>query len=135
MSTNYTLSITFEVVTDESVEAGEVAYRGYEREREDVDFDELKRLVRDFGFSEPSCSHLQERMWFSTTTPKEDRAYFEEGERRFFSLHLNAVNGEEPTLEDYADIARMARIKVSGLETAGTRIQPEDDELEASPGV
>lgn len=135
MSTNYTVSITFEVVTDESADAGEVAYRGYEREREDVDFDELKRLVQDFGFSEPSSSHLQERMWFSTTTPKEDRAYFEEGERRFFSLHLHSVNGEEPTLDDYADIARMARAKVSGLETAGTRIQPEDDELSASPSA
>jgi hypothetical protein len=135
MSTNYTVSITFEVVTDESADAGEVAYRGYEREREDVDFDELKRLVQDFGFSEPSSSHLQERMWFSTTTPKEDRAYFEEGERRFFSLHLHSVNGEEPTLDDYADIARMARAKVSGLETAGTRIQPEDDELSAIPSA
>lgn len=135
MSTNYTVSITFEVVTDESADAGEVAYRGYEREREDVDFDELKRLVQDFGFSEPSSTQLQERMWFSTTTPKEDRAYFEEGERRFFSLHLHSVNGEEPTLDDYADIARMARIKVSGLETAGTRIQPEDDELSASPSA
>jgi hypothetical protein len=135
MSTNYTVSITFEVVTDESADAGEVAYRGYEREREDMDFDELKRLVQDFGFSEPSSSHLQERMWFSTTTPKEDRAYFEEGERRFFSLHLHSVNGEEPTLDDYADIARMARVKVSGLETAGTRIQPEDDELSASPSA
>ncbi|MFY3386993.1 hypothetical protein [Paracidovorax sp. MALMAid1276] len=135
MSTNYTVSITFEVVTDESADAGEVAYRGYEREREDVDFDELKRLVQDFGFSEPSSTQLQERMWFSTTTPKEDRAYFEEGERRFFSLHLHSVNGDEPTLDDYADIARMARIKVSGLETAGTRIQPEDDELSASPSA
>ena len=135
MSTNYTVSITFEVVTDESADAGEVAYRGYEREREDMDFDELKRLVQDFGFSEPSCSHLQERMWFSTTTPKEDRAYFEEGERRFFSLHLHSVNGEEPTLDDYADIARMARANVSGLETAGTRIQPEDEELSASPSA
>ena len=135
MSTNYTVSITFEVVTDESADAGEVAYRGYEREREDMDFDELKRLVQDFGFSEPSSSHLQERMWFSTTTPKEDRAYFEEGERRFFSLHLHSVNGEEPTLDDYADIARMARVKVSGLETAGTRIQPEDEELSASPSA
>ena len=135
MSTNYTVSITFEVVTDESADAGEIAYRGYEREREDVDFDELKRLVQDFGFSEPSSSHLQERMWFSTTTPKEDRAYFEEGERRFFSLHLHSVNGEEPTLDDYADIARMARAKVSGLETAGTRIQPEDDELSAIPSA
>eukprot|EP01034_Spumella_vulgaris_P041495 gene41495-51396_t len=58
MSTNYTVSITFEVVTDESADAGEVAYRGYEREREDMDFDELKRLVQDFGFSEPAGSWL-----------------------------------------------------------------------------
>ena len=47
-------------------------------------------------------------MWFSTVSPREDRDYFVSGERKFFSLHLNSVNGEPPTLEDYADIARMA---------------------------
>lgn len=112
-----------------------MAERGYEREREDFDEDELQRLVRDYGFSQPSSTRLDDRMWFSTTSPREDRAYFEDGERRFFSLHLHSVNGEAPTLEDYADIARMARIKMPELETVGTRIQPEDDEPSAGPGM
>ena len=135
MSNTYNVSVTYSVVTDESAEHGDAAERGYEREREDFDVDELQRLVRDFGISEPSSTRLDERMWFSSTSPREDRAYFEQGESRFFSLHLHSVNGEAPTLEDFADIARMARIKMPELETVGTRIQPEDDELSASPSL
>jgi hypothetical protein len=135
MSNTYNISVTYEVITDESAEQGDVAERGYEREREDFDEDELQRLVRDYGFSQPSSTRLDDRMWFSTTSPREDRAYFEDGERRFFSLHLHSVNGEAPTLEDYADIARMARIKMPELETVGTRIQPEDDEPWSGPDL
>ncbi len=135
MSNTYNVSVTYSVVTDESAEHGDAAERGYEHEREDFDVDELQRLVRDFGISEPSSTRLDERMWFSSTSPREDRAYFEQGESRFFSLHLHSVNGEAPTLEDFADIARMARINMPELETVGTRIQPEDDELSASPSL
>ena len=135
MSNTYNVSVTYSVVTDESAEHGDAAERGYEHEREDFDVDELQRLVRDFGISEPSSTRLDERMWFSSTSPREDRAYFEQGESRFFSLHLHSVNGEAPTVEDFADIARMARINMPELETVGTRIQPEDDELSASPSL
>lgn len=135
MSNTYNVSVTYEVITDESAECGDVAERGYEREREDFDEDGLQRLVRDYGFSQPSSSHLDDRMWFSTESPREDRAYFEDGERRFFSLHLHSVNGEEPTLEDYADIARMARISMPDLDKVGTRIQPEDDEPWSGPDL
>lgn len=134
----YTVSVTYELHTEESVEQGEAADRGYEVERENYDLGELERLVRDYGFSEPSSSTLAHPMWFSTTSPREDRAHFEQGESRYFSLHLHEVNGEPPTLADYADIARMARVKVAGLESAGTRIpledEPEQDHA-ASPGV
>lgn len=135
MSNTYNVSVTYEVITDESAECGDVAERGYEREREDFDEDGLQRLVQDYGFSQPSSTHLDDRMWFSTESPREDRAYFEDGERRFFSLHLHSVNGEEPTLEDYADIARMARISMPDLDKVGTRIQPEDDEPWSGPDL
>lgn len=138
MENSYNISVTYEVITDESAEQGEAAERGYEREREDMDWDDLERLISDYGFSEPSSSVLDERMWFSTTTPREDRAYFENGERRFFSLHLHSVNGEPPTLADYADVARAARIQVSGLESAGTRLTQDEDleaDASASPGM
>ena len=135
MSNTYNISVTYEIITDESAEQGDVAERGYESENEDVDVDELERVVQNYGFSQPSSSCLEDRMWFSSVSPREDRAYFENGERKFFSLHLHSVNGEPPTLEDYADIARMARIKMPELNTVGTRIQPEDDELSASPSL
>lgn len=135
MSNTYNISVTYEIITDESAEHGDAAERGYESEREDVDVDELERVVQNYGFSEPSSSRLEDRMWFSTVSPREDRDYFENGERKFFALHLNSVNGEPPTLEDYADIARMARISMPDLDKVGTRIQPEDDEPSAGPGL
>ena len=134
MNNIYNVSVTFEIVTDESAEQTDAAERGYEREREDMDADELERLVREYGFSEPSCSSLTDSMWFSTASPLQDRAYREKGEERFFSLHLHSVNGESPTLEDYADIARMASIRMPELATVGSRIQPDDDEPSAGPG-
>lgn len=133
----FNVSVTYEVVTDESAEAGEAQERGYEHEKEDFDVDELRRLIRDYGFSEPSTSALSDRMWFSSTSPREDRAYFEQGESRFFSLHLHSVNGEPPELEDYADVARLAGIKMPELATMGTRIPVEDEpenEASATPG-
>ena len=135
MSNTYNISVTYEIITDESAEQGDVAERGYESEREDVDVDELERLIQNHGFSQPSSSRLEDRMWFSSTSPREDRDYFENGERKFFSLHLHSVNGEPPALEDYADIARMANIKMPDLETVGTRIQPEEDEPSATHGI
>ena len=132
MSNTYNVSVTYEIITDESAEKGDVAERGYESEHEDVNAGELERLVHKYGFSEPSSSRLEDRMWFSTTSPREDRDYFENGERKFFSLHLHSVNGEPPTLEDYADIARMAKIKMPDLDKVGTNIQPEEDEPSAN---
>lgn len=129
VSTTYNISVTYEIVTEESAEHGDAAERGFDLEREEMDLDELERLIKDRGFSEPSSSRLDDRMWFSTSTPLQDRAYFEDGESKFYSLHINSVNGETPTIADYADVARMARIKMPGLEEAGTRI-PSDDELE-----
>ena len=67
MSNTYNISVTYEVVTDESAEQGDVAERGYEREREDFDENEVQRLVREYGFSEPSSTRLEDRMWFSST--------------------------------------------------------------------
>lgn len=58
MSNTYNISVTYEVVTDESAEQGDVAERGYEREREDFDENEVQRLVREYGFSEPSSTRL-----------------------------------------------------------------------------
>lgn len=134
----YVASITFELFSEESLEQGEAEERGYEVEKETFDRDELERLIREYGFAEPSSSTLSHPMWFSTTTPRQDRAHFEQGESRYFSLHLHEVNGEPPTLDDYADVARMARIKVGGLEQYPGRPQPSDDlesDADAAPGA
>ena len=66
MSNTYNISVTYEVVTDESAEQGDVAERGYEREREDFDGTVVLRVVGEYGFSEPSSTRLEDRMWFSS---------------------------------------------------------------------
>lgn len=112
----YTVSVTYEVVTPECVEAGDAAERGYEIERQVLDRDELKRLGDEYGFSEPSSSQLESRMWFSTVDPVQDRAYIEQGHERRFSLHLNEVDGREPELADVAEVARLLDVRVAGME-------------------
>lgn len=129
----YNVSVTYEILTAESIENGDAESRGFDIEREEMDWDDLKRLIQDKGFSEPSSSHLDERMWFSTSSPEESRAHFEEGEDKYYSLHLNSVNGAPPTLDDMADIARAAGINVGGLENAGSRLKIEEDFEEPHP--
>jgi hypothetical protein len=127
MSNIYNISVTFDVITEESAEIGETEEAGFEREDEDLSLDELRKLIHDYGFSSPSCSSITNPMSFSTTEPREDRAFFENGESRYFALHLNSVNGEAPTLEDFADIARIAKIRVNGLDRVGTRLPDKVD--------
>ena len=112
----FTVSVTYEVVTDESAEHGDAAERGYEIENEEMDYEDFCRLVQDRNYSEPSSSVVTDRMWFRTPDPEQSRAFFENGERKFYSLHLKAVDGESPTPEDYAEVARLAGAKVSDLD-------------------
>lgn len=111
----FTVSVTYEIITDESAEHGDAAERGYEIENEEMDED-FRRLVQDRNYSEPSSSVVTDRMWFSTPDPEQSRAFFENGEHRYYSLHLKAVDGEAPTPEDYAEVARLTGAKVSDLD-------------------
>ena len=79
------LSQTYEIVTAESAAYGEAAERGFDWEDAPHGFRETVDLIRDGGFTHPSCSHGVPR-WL-TTEVIEDCAYYEDGEHRSLSLH------------------------------------------------
>jgi len=119
----YDISVTWQTITPESAEQSEIAESGYEFRNKLVDVDELQHLISEYGFIEASCSEIQIPMWFSTPDPRKDHAFYEKAESTFLTLHLESVNDKPPTLEDYADIARMAKIRgLSNLDKIGTRL-------------
>ena len=85
-------SITYQIITPESAEMGDYSDQGYERYDETADsFRELVNLVKDRGFSEPSCSPVtySDNIWFSTVDP--DRNY-QTGEETYYSIHIDDKN-------------------------------------------
>jgi hypothetical protein len=79
------ISVTYEIVTEESAEDGEVADSGFEFENADYGFRELVDYIQSEGFTNPSSSHGVPR-WI-TTEVIQDRAFFEDGEHRTLSIH------------------------------------------------
>lgn len=76
------LSQTFEIVTHESAENGDAAYRGFDWQDCPHTFRETVELIRDGGFIHPSCSHGVPD-WLSTE-PSQD---YRTGEYETKSLH------------------------------------------------
>lgn len=118
----YTVSVTYEVTTPESAEAGDVEETGFERENEILDQEELKRLIGNYGFAGVSSSHLTGPLWLMTLDPVHDRDFFEKGLEKTYGLHLKAVNDQPPMLEDYADLLRLAGIRLPGMENVGSNL-------------
>lgn len=110
---SFTVSVFYEKWTPEDTEAGEPGERGVEVEREVVDADKLKEYGRDYGMSEPSATDptMTPNIWFSSTSPTEDREHFEKGINKFYSLHVHDVNGHEPDAEDYQRVANLIGVK------------------------
>src|SRR5690606_41469950 len=80
----FLISVYSEHWTHEDLEAGETNTRDIELDRVTVDADDLERHSQDFGVSEPSCSdpRISPDIWFSSTSPRQDRAYSEQGVRK-----------------------------------------------------
>ena len=76
------LSKTYEVITPESAEHGEVDHAGFEFEREPFSFRELMQALDDYDH--PSDSHIGPRTWVSTN-PKIN---WRTGAETVYSLHF-----------------------------------------------
>lgn len=79
------LSLTFEIVTDESAARGDAESRGFEWENVPHTLREVVELINSDGFCNPSNSHGVPH-WLNTEVIQ-DRAFFEDGEHRTLSLH------------------------------------------------
>src|SRR5690606_11798726 len=100
-------SVYSEHWTHEDLEVGETNTRDIELDRVTVDVADLERHGLDFSVTEPSCSDPRQSpdIWFSSTFPRQDRAYFDQGVQKSYSLHVHEVNGRRPTQEDYQRVA------------------------------
>jgi len=103
----FLISIYSEHWTHEDLEAGETNTRDIELDRVSADADNLERHGQDYGVTQPSCSdpRMSPDIWFSSTYPRQDRAYFEQDVQKYYSLHVHEVNGQRPTPEDYQRVA------------------------------
>lgn len=103
----FLISIYSEHWSHEDLEAGETNTRDIEIDRVTVDADGLERHGQDYGVIQPSCSDpsISPDIWFSSTYPRQDRAYFEQDVQKYYSLHVHEVNGQRPTPEDYRRVA------------------------------
>ncbi len=65
---------------------------------EDLDLDQLKKLVRDKGINTPTTKAPMPGMtFFSSSMPDENRDYFEKGIESFHHLWIMEINGSRPT--------------------------------------
>lgn len=96
------VTISYEIVTEESAEYGDAAERGWEDE-DGIEFDSIGELIEyldDNGPMEPSSSFFHENVWY-TGPVIHDRNYFEKGEHKTLSYFV-----KDATLEEQETIYR-----------------------------
>lgn len=104
----YKYSVTFQTITPESAEAGDYESQGFEVEET---IDELQDILQDgvnrYGVSEPSSISYKDGVgkvssgcWWSSSSPDNDRDYFEKGIEKYYSLHIRNIDGSELSDEE-----------------------------------
>ena len=114
-TTRFVVSIYSEQRTTADDIAQETGHTQVEIDHETVDADTLRRYGQDYGISQASSSHItpgENRLWFYSVTPREDRAYFEQGFETYYSLHIHAVNDRDPQAHDYQQLAKLIGIRL-----------------------
>ena len=93
MKKKYTMSKTYEVWDEDSLEAGDTDDKGFEYE--DREFDSLWDMadeIRDAGATEPSDSSGGSRTWYTTPDGEVD---YRTGERTYYAFHPDNLSAEE----------------------------------------
>lgn len=111
----YLISIYSEQRSAEMDLTSDIGLTQIEVDRETVNAETLERLGREYGISQASSSHLgksTDPLWFYSTTPREDRAYFEHGTETYYSLHLHAVDELPPEASDYRQAAELMGVRL-----------------------
>jgi len=109
----FVISIHCERWTLQDLEAGGASTDDIELDRVIVDADDLVRHGRHYGISEPSCTDpgMTADIWFRSTYPPEDRAYFGQGVQKYYSLHIHEVNGYPLGPTDYQRVADLIGVR------------------------
>jgi len=109
----FVVSIHCERWTLSDLEAGGVSTHDIELDRVTFNADDLVRHSRDYGISEPSSTDpsMTPNIWFRSTYPREDRAYFEQGVEKYYSLHIHEVNGHPPGSAEYQRVADLVGVR------------------------
>lgn len=108
--------------------SNETAHTQVEIDRETVDADTLQRYGQDYGISEASSSHLtqgESPIWFYSVTPREDRAYFEQGIETYYSLHVHEVDNKTPMAQDYQRVADLIHVRIDPVPELAPQLTPD----------
>ena len=101
----FTVSKTFAKSTPESVEHGEYDEQGYVYEAETLTFRDLVYELRECIYL--SSSHVDERTWATTRAVENYR----DGSFTETSIHVNAINGKQPTAHQLRRIFAAAGLR------------------------
>ncbi|PLC48082.1 hypothetical protein CR159_20070 [Pollutimonas subterranea] len=109
----FVVSVHCECWTHEERDASEAGTHEIEIDHVTADAHDLVRHGREYGLSESSCAdpRMSSDIWFRSTYPREDRAYFEQGVQKYYSLHIHDVNGHRPEPADYQRIANLINVR------------------------
>lgn len=103
----YEYGITYELITPESAEMGDFEETGWEVERQNETLaDILKNANYNYGIYEPTDSFSES--WRSTS-PDNNRDYFEKGHEKYYTLFINNVDGSDISDEERAFITEKLR--------------------------
>lgn len=89
----YEFRITYQTVTPESAEIGDYEDQGWElQDGYAEDIDDLIHQLEDYGFYE-DVGHSLDELRFNTVDPVHDRAYFEDGESKYYTVFITRDDG------------------------------------------
>lgn len=128
----FLISIYCERWTQDDLDRGQFSQGEAVIEREAVDANELQRIAQDHGMDSPSASDPRHTpyLWFSSSTPREDREYFEQGVHKYYSLHIHEADGHRPQPADWQRIADLIGVRFDHpLQPQGPAHETEGPEL------
>lgn len=107
------VSVTYEKFLPIDFDAGETSDTGFLVKDEEVSFKDIAHFASQYGFNAASASDVDRTTWFNSTDADQDREYFEQGMEKFYSLHIQKVDGQRPSAEQIRTIANVIFAKAS----------------------
>jgi len=107
------VSVTYEKFLPLDFDAAEASDTGFLVKDEEVSFEDIAHFAGRYGFNAASASEIGRNTWLNSTDADQDREYFEQGIEKFYSLHIQQVDGKQPSAEQIRTIANIIFAKES----------------------